>query len=162
MPAPKRDVLESAVILLSRREYCRYDLAMKLKQKGYTTAEIRKALTYATQNRYIDEKRYTNLYVEMALTQKHQGQKRIYADLLHKHIPENYIKEALEEFYNPFKEKQDIKELILRRTRGDFSQKSKNRVIRYLLSHGYEFSVISDVWQDILAHSSNDNAGIVR
>lgn len=150
MPTPKKDVLDMTLFLLSRREYCRYDIARKLKDKGYCISDIKKALTWAVNNNYINEERYTNLYVEQALTQKNQGKRRIISELTFKHIPEKYIKAALETYHNPQEEKNKLHDIIIRRLAGDTSQKSQNRVIRYLLSHGFDYAVIKTVFDEIL------------
>jgi Uncharacterized protein conserved in bacteria len=145
MDKPKRDVKEILLMMLARREHCRFDAQNKLKQKGYEEEDIKNALKWAEENKYLDDARYTRLYVENALMLKHQGKKRIIYDLSYKHIDSKTIHNAIDEFYDKDSEAEELTATIERRLSGDYSDKSKNRVIRYCLSHGYEFSTVKSI-----------------
>lgn len=145
MDKPKRDVKETLLMMLARREYCRFDAVNKLKLKGYEEQEIKKVLKWAIENKYLDDARYARLYVENALMQKHQGKKRIVYDLSYKHIDSKAIYAALDEFYDKDTETEELTATIEKRLHDDFSEKSKARVIRYCLSHGYEFSTVKRI-----------------
>jgi len=145
MEKPKRDVKEMLLMMLARREHCSFDAENKLKQKGYEEEDIKKALKWAKENNYLNDDRYARLYVENALMQKHQGKKRIIYDLTYKHIDSKAIHDAINEFYDKDTETEELTVTIERRLGGDYSEKSKARVIRYCLSHGYDFSTIKRI-----------------
>lgn len=124
----------------SQKEYCRSEIAQKLRVKGAASAEIEKLLERLEAECYIDEERYARAFVADKFRFDHWGRVKMSYALRQKGINANIIDEALaqidEEEY-----RQSLADFIAsrRRTMKAASPYALNqKIARAAISRGFE------------------------
>ncbi len=131
------DVREAALKMLAGRELSAFDLEQKLLRKGYCAEKAGEAVRWAQKQGYQSDARFARLYAEYAFLQKHFGPNRVIFELRRRRIDESVIDAAVKEHYDPSLQKSELFALAQKRLMGDGSEKSRARVIRYLIGKGH-------------------------
>lgn len=147
--------LNYSFLLLKYRARSKYEIISRLKKKGYDSVLIQKVLNYLQENRYIDDKNFTHLFIFSSL-EKGWGPQRIYFNLKKFGIPQELCDLVLEyrHVYNI-----KIKEAIAGKLKyysaqGISKKKSVGKIIRFLTSKGFDKE---DIFREIGESSEVDN-----
>ena len=136
----ERRLYQWATSRCSQKEYCRSELAQKMRQKGATSPMIERVLQQLERERYVDENRYARAFVSDKFRFESWGRIKIRFTLQHKGISTSDIEEALftitEDDYT-----ETLKTFLQRKlktTRGDTAYDVKRKVARTAISRGFE------------------------
>ncbi|OQB15779.1 MAG: Regulatory protein RecX [Firmicutes bacterium ADurb.Bin193] len=132
----------AALYYLGRRALTERELRDKLAKKEYPPEVCEKTVAYLKELGYIDDEKYSQRFIETALTVKKHGIARIRRELYGKGVKPEIIDSAVREAdCNGF---DALSELVAeKRTKYDLSDpKQKNRFIGFLLRRGYRYDEI--------------------
>lgn len=136
----ERRLYQWATSRCSQKEYCRSELAQKMRLKGATSSMIERVLQQLERERYVDENRYARAFVSDKFRFESWGKIKIRFTLQHKGISSTDIEEALSTIAEA-----DYMEALkvflqrkLKTTRGDTAYDVKRKVARAAISRGYE------------------------
>ena len=125
-------------------ERCISEVSAKLTAWGVPHGEQEKIIVRLTNEKFIDEARYCNAFVNDKVKFNRWGRIKITAALREKHLPQEYIKEALENI-DEEAYMQSLKEVIeikRREFKGKDDFATQQKIIRHAASRGYEPSLI--------------------
>jgi regulatory protein len=133
---------QSALYLLSQRDYGSYELAIKLQSKGYLAEDIALAIEYCSENNYLDDRRYAQSQVRQHIYKGH-GENRIRQALTANRVERELIAEALDtEQTDWFELAKSVAEKKYRNgPAGD--QKEHAKRVRFLQYRGFSYDQIS-------------------
>lgn len=138
------EALNKAAAYCTLCERCTSEVSAKLTAWGVPHDEQEKIIARLIEEKFIDEKRYCSAFVNDKVKFNRWGRIKITAALREKHLPQEYIKEALESidediYMQALKETIDIKRRELKE-KDDFATQQK--IIRHAASRGYEPALI--------------------
>jgi len=87
--------LQWAQRLCSQREYCQYDIRLKLKEKGVEPEDIEQVIAMLMQQNYLNSARYIRAYVHDKSKLQGWGPEKIRYALRAKQLPDTMIRSAL-------------------------------------------------------------------
>ena len=143
-PPTPGEALNKAAAYCTLCERCISEVSAKLTTWGVPLYEQEKIIARLIEEKFIDEERYCRAFVNDKVKFNRWGRIKITAALREKHLPQEHIKEAMEnideEIYL-----QALKETIETKRRelkgmDDFATQQK--IIRHAASRGYEPSLI--------------------
>ena len=143
-PLPPGEALNKAAAYCTLCERCISEVSAKLTTWGVPLYEQEKIIARLTNEKFIDEERYCRAFVNDKVKFNRWGRIKITAALREKHLPQEYIKEALENineeiYLQALQETIDIKRRELK-GKDDFATQQK--IIRHAASRGYEPALI--------------------
>ena len=139
-------ILEKITKYCVIQERCKYEVINKLKVYKVNIDDIDKYIIYPEQNNFLNEDRYTELFIRSKINQNQWGpikikfalyQKNIPAPLINKHFAnydENFFKQKI---YDYLKKHQIVIEKL--------SYQEKIYWARHLLQKGYDSDMISEI-----------------
>ncbi len=130
----------------SQKEYCRSEIAQKLRTKGATSAEIEALLDRLETERYIDEARYARAFVSDKFRFDHWGRIKITYSLRQKGIDANTIDDALAQIDDD-DYRQSLTDFIASRrrtTKADSSYALNQKIARAAITRGFEPQMVFD------------------
>ena len=138
------EALNKAAAYCTLCERCQSEVSTKLTAWGVPHDEQEKIITRLIEEKFIDESRYCRAFVNDKVKFNRWGRIKITAALREKHLPQEHIKEALENideeaYMQSLKEVIEIKRRELK-GKDDFATQQK--IIRHAASRGYEPSLI--------------------
>lgn len=118
-----------------------------LIRKGFTDEETSEVCEYIEEVGLVDDDLYVKFFVEDSFRIKNKGARKIVYELKQRGIDDDKINEAIEEAsdmqYDALKEAYERK---LEATKSETDQyKRKNKIIRFLISRGFDYSDIKDI-----------------
>lgn len=118
-----------------------------LIRKGFTDEETSEVCAYIEEVGLVDDDLYVKFFVEDSFRIKNKGARKIVYELKQRGIDDDKINEAIEEAsdmqYDALKEAYERK---LEATKSETDQyKRKNKIIRFLISRGFDYSDIKDI-----------------
>lgn len=118
-----------------------------LIRKGFTDEETSEVCDYIEEVGLVDDYLYVKFFVEDSFRIKNKGARKIVYELKQRGIDDDKINEAIEEAsdmqYDALKEAYERK---LEATKSETDQyKRKNKIIRFLISRGFDYSDIKDI-----------------
>ena len=121
-----------------------YDYLIK---KGFTDEETSEVCDYIEEVGLVDDDLYIKFFVEDSFRIKNKGARKIVYELKQRGIDDDKINEAIEEAsdmqYDALKEAYERK---LEATKSETDEyKRKNKIIRFLISRGFDYSDIKDI-----------------
>lgn len=138
------EILSYAASYCAKEERCKSDLAGKLRLYGADKEQIEACVEQMQERGFLDEKRYSQLFVRSKFNQKNWGKIKIMAHLKAKGLPQDLINSALEDI-----DSEPYDQTIVRLYEKKFSllkdsdpEQRKQKVIRYLLGKGFEYGNI--------------------
>ncbi|WP_394240111.1 recombination regulator RecX [Vibrio astriarenae] len=145
---PAFSVKDSAIHQLSRRDHGEFELAQKLKLKGYSEDEIAQAIAFCIEHRYLDDLRYAKSQVRQHVYKGH-GARRIYQELKQKRVAEHTIEIALEEEGTDWFEL--AKSTAEKKFKGKKAQDQKEyaKQVRFLQYRGFDFDQIQYALEEL-------------
>lgn len=133
---------DKALRLLSFRAHSERDLSQKLKRSGATDENIEAVLKFARRYRFVDDADYARKLASDLAKLKKFGTYRIRMELSKKGVSSENIELALSALDND--EPEILLPLIEKRLKGNFEKKNVDKIIRYFLYRGYQFSDIKE------------------
>lgn len=118
-----------------------------LIRKGFTDEETSEVCDYIEEVGLVDDDLYVKFFVEDSFRIKNKGARKIVYELKQRGIDDDKINEAIEEAsdmqYDALKEAYKRK---LEATKSETDEyKRKNKIIRFLISRGFDYSDIKDI-----------------
>ncbi len=130
--------------LCAQAEYCTGDMIKKMQQWGIDTEAQERIVTYLTDNRYIDDARYCQLFVKEKISYNGWGRHKIEQALYAKHIDSKVYKAVLnqvpdEDYINILRPLLNQKWDTIQ-ARNDYERSQK--LIRFAMGRGFDFDII--------------------
>lgn len=136
-------VYQKAVKLLATRMHTLGEMYQKLKQRGFRDNDIRAVLRQLIQQKFLDDQKFAEIFVDNLKRYKDFGYYGIKAKLLARKIPSDMAEKALEEYFGAEDEL-----LVARRFIGKLKKQGRNtyeQLVRSLASKGFRNEVIRQV-----------------
>jgi regulatory protein len=133
-------ILEKAKSYCAYQERCNADIKKKLAEWKVKPEVSQKVIHQLRQEDYINEERFARVFAGGKFRIKKWGRKKIIAALRAKGIRENHIERGLEEI-DEDEYLQTLRSLIDKKKQSmkePGSRTSRNKLINYILSRGYE------------------------
>jgi len=131
--------------LLSYRWYTRKEMEDNLLQKGYQQEIIVKTIRHLEENKYINDQRFTENWLESRAQRKLLGSRRLKQELKERGIDDNLIREKLE---GNFPQEKEL-ELAVNAARKKAAlsanldkEKFNRRMIAFLQRKGFGYEII--------------------
>ena len=143
-PLTPGEALNKAAAYCTLCERCISEVSAKLTTWGVPYALQEEIISRLTNEKFIDETRYCRAFVNDKVRFNRWGRLKITAALREKRLPQEYIKEAMDNidedaYQQSLQETIDIKRRELK-GKDDFATQQK--IIRHAASRGYEPSLI--------------------
>ncbi|QCX32296.1 regulatory protein RecX [Caloramator sp. E03] len=136
-----------ALFLLGKKDYTQYEISKKLSDKGYSLNVINKTIDKLKMYDIINDERYAKKYINDCLNIKKYGRRKIEYYLQKKGIELDLLKEV---FFNSDSEYKNAIEIIQKKVKHYKDNKDiKNKLIRHLMSKGFEYDVIKEALKSI-------------
>lgn len=136
-------VKEKTLRLLEFRSHSEKELSDKLKRNGASEEHIEEALSFCRRYGFVNDEAYAMHKAKDLFNLKHYGKRRIRNELKVIGIPDEYIDEALYELDDEA-ELETLRKLAGTKLNGDFSDKNKDKCMRYFIYRGYDMYDIKD------------------
>ena len=118
-----------------------------LIRKGFSDEETSEVCDYIEEVGLVDDDLYVKFFVEDSFRIKNKGARKIVYELKQRGIEDDKIEEAIEEASDM--EYEALKEAYERKLEATKSEtdpyKRKNKIIRFLISRGFDYSDIKDI-----------------
>ena len=118
-----------------------------LIRKGFSDEETSEVCDYIEEVGLVDDDLYIKFFVEDSFRIKNKGARKIVYELKQRGIDDDKIEEAIEEASDI--EYEALKEAYERKLEATKSEtdpyKRKNKIIRFLISRGFDYSDIKDI-----------------
>lgn len=123
------------------------DVYDHLIRKGFSDEETSEVCDYIEEVGLVDDDLYVKFFVEDSFRIKNKGARKIVYELKQRGIDDDKIEEAIEEASDM--EYEALKEAYERKLEATKSEtdpyKRKNKIIRFLISRGFDYSDIKDI-----------------
>ena len=149
------DTKEKALRLLEYRSHSEHELTVKLLHFGADREHIESVLEFCRRYGFVNDKTYAQGKARDLVNLKKYGIRRVRSELKSKGIADDIIEEMLLDFDND-KESEALTALVEKKIRGDFSDKNRDKCIRYFIYRGYDFYDIKNAIE--LCKERNDFA----
>ncbi|MCH5212500.1 MAG: regulatory protein RecX [Oscillospiraceae bacterium] len=136
-------VKEKALRLLEFRSHSEKELADKLRRYDASEENIELTLDFCRRYGFVNDASFAKRKAHDLFNLKKLGTRRIRNELKMLGIPDEYITEALYELDDE-KEQETLLNLAEKKLRGDFSDKNKDKCIRFLIYRGYDIYAIKE------------------
>jgi len=146
----ERQALLELADLCSKSEQCCHDMLTKMQRWQLTEEEQARIMQYLTENKFIDETRYTRAFVNDKITYSKWGRRKIEQALWIKHIPKE-IQNGVLDGISDSKYLTILRQLIKSKKRSikansDYERRAK--LIRFALERGYTMDIIRQCVDD--------------
>lgn len=142
---PKNSALACAIGLLARREHGAIELAKKLAQKGYESAEIEQAIAACQAQEYQSDARFAESICRVRIHQGY-GPLRIRQELNAKHIARGLIDAVLQAESSNWIEYAKLVWQKKYKASAALSFQQKQKQKQFLLYRGFSLEMIDDVF----------------
>ncbi|MCB9202311.1 MAG: RecX family transcriptional regulator [Flavobacteriales bacterium] len=139
-----REELKKIQRYCSYQDRCQYEVEVKLNQFKLDQEEKEEIIIRLIEEGFLDEERFVRSFIRGKFYQKKWGIVKIKKELVLKKVPKNLITNCLDEI-NQEDYKQTARELYEKKYKnleGEHVQARKLKCLRYLVSKGYETSLI--------------------
>lgn len=148
----KAQALNRAASLCSISEHCTSQIREKLMQWGLSAEDVEEILEHLVEEKFIDETRFARAYCHDKFLYNHWGRIKIGQMLRHMHLSEEHISEGMavileDDYMDALNEALCQKNRTLRDTD---SYQRKGKLVRHLLSRGYEMDLVLDAVEAVL------------
>ena len=142
----KPETKEKAMQLCSRREYCRKEIFEKLISWGCTSAEACEVVDFLVEQKFVDERRYTEAFVKDKLRFNKWGRVKIAYMLRTQNIDRNMTMEVLSEIDKTEYQQTLVNELQKkhRAIRGNIFE-IRGKLFRFAASRGFEPDLVNEM-----------------
>ena len=135
-----RQALTKAMAMCSQSERCRFDVAAKLRLWELSEEDIAKAIDYLIKERFLNEQRFVDFYINDKLRFNKWGKIKLSYMLHQKQIPEELIRSALASVEDDFYRKilHDLLKAKARSVKGATVYERRGKLAVFAQSHGFE------------------------
>ncbi len=147
-----KEAKEKAGRLCSRKEYCSKEIYEKIISWGCTPEESQTVVAFLTEQKFIDDRRYTAAFVKDKLRFNKWGRIKIMYMLRMQGIDESVVWEALSEVSEGEYEQiltTELKKKIKTGLSGNIFE-VKSKLFRFAASRGFEPDVINVILQKLI------------
>ena len=134
------------------QERCVSEVRTKVERLGADESLSLEVIKHLKENRFLDEKRFVEAYVQGKLRIKKWGRQKIKAALFQKRIDAKLIQEGIYAFISDEEYQEVMESLIERKNRELSSEKNpqikKQKLMRFLLSRGFQYDEFSSLKLD--------------
>lgn len=88
-PLSREKALAKLAALCARAEYCTGDMEDKMRRWGLSGDDIKENISYLVANKYVDNARYCQAFVNDKIANNHWGRRKIEQALWMKRVPES-------------------------------------------------------------------------
>lgn len=143
---------ETALKIIERSYKTEKEMQKRLMEKGFDSDNINIVISFLKEYNFINDNNYTKMYVKDKITS--QGKQKIKYSLIRKGISSDIIDNVIEEI-RVDDEKEVAFELAKKKYKSLLrSEKDRyklwNKLCRYLVGRGYDYSISKDVTNQIL------------
>lgn len=136
-----------ALYLLDKKDYTECEISRKMNKKGYSTYSINKVLEKLKLYGIINDERYVKRFINNCIEFKKYGSRKIAYELQAKGIEREIISEIKIDEDTQFRNALELALKKLKSVKGKAN--ARDKLVRYLLSKGYEFEIIRRVMDEI-------------
>lgn len=138
-------VYNYGISLLSRALKSEYELRLKMKDKGFDSSLIDNAISRLKDQKYIDDERYCDLFINDKINISKDGRRKIQQALYYKGIDKKIIEEKI---CNISLEGEEERAFILGKKKlssikEEDTRKKTAKLSNYLLGKGFEYETIN-------------------
>lgn len=142
----------TALRIIEKSYKTELELKDKLKEKGYDEKAIKYSIDFLKEYKFIDDIKYAEMYIKDRL--RNSGVKKIKYSLIRKGVSEDIIDEVLNNV-----DTENQKNVAIELTEKKYNQlikrendkyKIKNKLFRFLQGKGYEYSLITEVINQVM------------
>jgi len=147
-----------AISVLSRNQKSEKQLRQKMQDKGYDPQFIENAITKLKQQKYIDDERYSEMFINDKINISKDGKLKIKEALKSKGIDRLIIDEKLQEITTD----EEIKRAYLlgnkklKSIKEEDTRKKRVKLANYLITKGFEYAAVKKAVSKLLDSSSDD------
>lgn len=134
--------LEYALKLLGQRSYSEKKLTEKLASREVDPEEVKKVIVRLKELGFIDDLKFAKSFVENSQAIRFNGRRKIYWQLIKKGIPMQVAKLAIEQAYADNEETDSVRKLIDKYAKNIPQNKLYERLMRRLISRGFEYGIV--------------------
>lgn len=137
---------KKSIELLSYREHSSFELTNKLKQRNFQKEEIEKTLSILIEKNYLNDRRFTEVFIISRIKKKAEGKSMILKRLRQKGIPYSLADEVYCELVDFDMEVEIIKRAFEKQNKkfGD----NKEKLINSMMRLGFNYSQIKNIIED--------------
>jgi regulatory protein len=153
---------QTALRLLSLRDFSEAELGARLRAKGCTSAAIEGVLEEFRERGYVDDVRYAERQAAYLVREKLYGDRRIEARLLEQGLARETVRQALTSARRELPEARALALRLEKESRsrdGDTDPKQKRRLFQRLVGRGFPPALVVAALQNTLEEHFDDNDG---
>lgn len=147
-----------AISVLSRNSKSEKQLRQKMQDKGYDPQFIENAITKLKQQKYIDDERYSEMFINDKINISKDGKLKIKEALQSKGIDRLIIDEKLQEITadDEIKRAYLLGNKKLKSIKEEDTRKKRVKLANYLITKGFEYGTVKKAVSKLLDSSSDD------
>lgn len=141
------EALQSLMRLCARGERSSGDALRLMRRWGVPDSDARRVLDRLERERFIDDRRYTELYVREKMRLSGWGAYKIKMSLRRKGISQAIIEEVAEPMFSPVDLKERLVELLTRKLptiKAKSTYEARAKLIRFGVSRGFDMEMVVD------------------
>ena len=141
------EALQSLMRLCARAERSSGDALRLMRRWGVPDSDARRVLDRLERERFIDDRRYTELYVREKMRLSGWGAYKIKMSLRQKGISPQIIAEVAEPMFSPVDLKERLVELLTRKLptiKAKSTYEARAKLIRFGVSRGFDMEMVVD------------------
>ncbi|MCW3159879.1 regulatory protein RecX [Chryseobacterium oryctis] len=131
------------------QDRCHYEVEQKMREFLLIDEAKEEIMLYLLKENYLNEERFTRSYIRGKFYIKHWGRNKIKMNLKQKQVPEKLINSCFDEIdENDYtKTIKKIYEDYFSKQKGLKEYQKKSKTMRYLISKGFEYEKINDIFE---------------
>jgi len=145
----KEQIIFKLEAFCAYQERCTQEVRTKLERLGADESLSMEVIKLLKENRFLDDKRFVEAYVQGKVRIKKWGRQKIKAALFQKRIDAKLIQEGIYAFISDEEYQLVVESLIERKNRELSSEKNpqikKQKLMRFLLSRGFQYDEFSSL-----------------
>lgn len=152
------NVYNYAVAVLSRYTKSEKQLRLKLQEKGYDSQFAENAIIKLKQQKYLDDKRYSDILINNKITTSKYGKRKIKEVLYDKGINKDIIDEKIQmlDDVDELKRALELGEKKLRTMKEEDTRKLITKLSNHLINKGFEYSTVKKAVSKLLNNSCDE------
>lgn len=149
-PSDEEHGYDYALFVLNLSMRTEAELREKMAKRGYFAEVINTVIDRLYKDRYLDDKRYAEVYIESMKRSKYYGSFMIRRKMMEKKLPKEIIDESIAEFLSD----EDQKEIATRYVEKNFGElkkvakleyEEKQKIMRRLLARGFSIDLVKSL-----------------
>jgi len=151
------EAYQKSLKLLSFRPRSKNEIRSRLKQYGFQTSQIEAVVDLLTSKGYLNDQQFARDWIENRSTFRPRGKRLLRLELMEKHIDEQTIQDALEDFPEDEQLIQKAVREYLPRLKGLDKKNFKKKLFGFLYRRGFSYEdinlVLEEAWKENVGQS---------